>query len=226
MRSPEKMKMTPSLFKCILVETLKGKSLARILMNQTLTDVTITGDIIDIGSGSDSASYNRFLKFKKPYNIIFTDFYKNGKNIIKLNAENKFDIKDKTYDVVLCFNLLEHVFNYRNVVTESHRILKKSGTFIGFTPFLILFHPDPNDYFRYSHQALERLFEEEGYKCEKIKYCGLGPFTAAYNTVMGLIPKILRPVFLIPCLSLDFVICKVGKNSLKYPLGYMFIFKK
>jgi len=50
----------------IFVEALRGKSLHRTLMNYALSEFEVSGNILDLGSGSDSASYNRFLKYKPP----------------------------------------------------------------------------------------------------------------------------------------------------------------
>jgi SAM-dependent methyltransferase len=208
-------------------ELLRGKSLARTLLNFYLQDIELTGNILDLGSKSNSGSYNRFLKHIDPYKIIFTDWHKSGEGIIKLNLEERFGIEDNKFDFITSFNVLEHIYNYKNVVEESFRILKLGGVYIGQTPFLVNYHADPNDYFRYTHQAIEKMFKESGFVCQKMIYLGFGPLSASYAIRSHIYPKFLRPIFAIFAILLDMVIVKVKRSQkFKYPLGYLYIMKK
>ncbi|MFH7026623.1 MAG: bifunctional 2-polyprenyl-6-hydroxyphenol methylase/3-demethylubiquinol 3-O-methyltransferase UbiG [Heteroscytonema crispum UTEX LB 1556] len=38
--------------------------------------------------------------------------------------------KENTFDVVLCFDVLEHVFDWKQVISEAYRVLKKDGLFL------------------------------------------------------------------------------------------------
>ena len=228
----EKIKLSLSLFNNIVSESLKGKGIGRILMNFALNKVEISGKIIDLGAGTPKASYNRFLRFKKPFNVTYTDFYEEGENLVKLNLEEKYSLPDDNFDNILCFNALEHVYNYQNVVTESYRILKDGGTFIGATPFICSYHPSPNDFFRYSKDAIDKIFSKVGFKMEKMVYLGFGPFTASFSQWGNLIPnnfflKIIKLVLLIPHIALDLLLNLITKRfQNNYPLGYLYIFKK
>ena len=92
MRLPEELKLSGKLLRTILFETLRGKSLGRTLMNYCLSEFELTGDIIDLGSGSVRASYYRFIKFREPYKLTYSDYYKTGANIIKLDLEKPFPL--------------------------------------------------------------------------------------------------------------------------------------
>ena len=192
-----------------------------------LSEFELTGDIIDLGSGSERASYYRFLKFNEPYNLTFSDYYKAGANIIKMDLEKTFPLEHDSFDCVMCFNVLEHVYSFENVVKESYRILKKGGLFIGSTPFLQSFHPDPHDYFRYSHESLLKIFEAENYVCLRMVYLGFGPFSLSLAHWVTLVPRVLKPWPVLPCLFLDILFNKFFSSSrMKYPLGYVFAFQK
>jgi len=224
---PEKIKLSGKLVKTICLETLRGKSLGRTLMNYCLSEFELAGDILDLGSGSEPASYHRFLKFREPYTLTRSDFYRTGANLIKLNLEKPFQVEPASFDYVMCFNVLEHVYNFKNVIKESYRILKKKGLFIGSTPFLQIFHPDPQDYFRYSHEALRKMFEEENYVSHRIIYLGFGPFSSSIAQWAGLLPGVFRPWPIIKCLFLDTIFNNFSKPSkMRYPLGYVFAFQK
>lgn len=223
----EGLRVSRKLIKIIFNEILKGKSIYRTLMNYALSEFELSGEILDLGSGSDSASYNRFLKYKDPFRVTYSDYYKNGKNLIKINLEEPFEIERNRFEYVMCFNTLEHIYNFKNVAKESYRILKNGGVFIGSTPFVSRFHPDPYDYFRYSHEALIRIFEEENYICHKIIILGFGPFLLTISHWEYLLPKMLRPVFILSNILLDMVLNKLSESSqTRHPLGYVFVFTK
>jgi len=227
-----KPKLHPALLNDIVAESLMGKGIGRILMNHALSKVAVSGKIIDLGAGTASASYNRFIKFVEPYKIICTDFYQSGEDLIKLDLEHPFDLADSSYDNIFCFNVLEHVYNYPNLISESLRILKPGGKFIGATPFICDYHPSPNDYFRYSPEALVKMFEEFGFKLEQMTFLGLGPFTAGFSQWGNLMPnrhlfKALKLVLLAPHLLADVLLEFMTKKfQYSYPLGYLYTFIK
>ncbi|MBU2535422.1 MAG: class I SAM-dependent methyltransferase [Chloroflexi bacterium] len=226
----ESIQLSRSVVKTILVEGIRGKSLGRILMNNILSEFELSGNILDLGSGSDSASYNRFLKYKEPCNVTYSDMYREGENLVRIDMEKPFQIEHNIFDYVMCFNALEHVYNFRNVIEQSYRVLRRGGVFIGSTPFIHRFHPDPFDYFRYSHQALLRMFEEENFICERIFYIGFGPFTLAGTQWTSLMRKAFRRIFVFFDLFnilLDWIFSRISKEYPKtYALGYVFVFKK
>lgn len=208
-------------------ELNKGKSLARTLLNLHLKDVKLSGRVLDLGSKSNQGSYNRFLQKESGCQIDYTDLYGNSAGVLKLNLEEKFPIADGQYDFITCFNTLEHIYNYKNAVSESFRILKSGGLFIGQTPFLVNFHADPNDYWRYTHQSVEKIFKEVGFRVEKIIFLGYGPLTASFALCAHLYPKFLRSIFIFWNILLDKIILKIKSNQRDiYPLGYLYIMKK
>jgi len=221
--------MNKILFKDLIKETFKGKSLSRILINnRTRKTKEINGKILDLASGTKKPSYYRFLNIEKDAEIISVDISNERKPDIKTDLEKPFPFSDKEFDNIFCFNLLEHIFNYRNVVNESFRVLKNKGRFIGTIPFLASVHADPNDYFRYTNSALKKIFERAGYREIKIKALGYGPFSVGYYMVAFLVPKFLRIFLLFFAIFLDKIIVKLRKihEKEKYVLMYYFECKK
>lgn len=223
----KKIRISQKLLKTIFIESLRGKSLGRILMNHFLSQIELSGDTLDLGAGENKASYNRFLKYKKPFKITRSDFFKKEKNILKINLEKPFKLQDESFDNIMCFNVLEHIYNFQNVIKESFRVLKKRGIFIGSTPFMVNLHPCPHDYFRYSHEALLRVFKKEGFVCLKMVHLGFGPFTTAWSQWEDLLPKVFKLPFILGSVFLDVLIDKFSKYYRgKYPLSYIFVFTK
>ena len=113
-----------------------GKSLARALMNKEATKYSVKGLVLDVGGGK-STDYLSFLKGVEDAQITTVDLriVGTGKSIDLENDPLPFT--NGAVDVVLLFNLLEHIYHYQNVVKETFRVLKKDGEIIGFVPFLV-----------------------------------------------------------------------------------------
>ena len=201
------------------LESLRGKSLVRMLMNEALSNLELTGDILDLGSGSGRASHERMIAYKEPYTLTRTDYHRMGPGTVKLDLEDSFKLENK-YDVVTCFNVLEHVYDYCNVLKESLKVLKPGGLFIATTPFLVRYHPTPEDYWRFSETALKRLLDEEGYTDIKVTGLGYGPFSCAQW--VNIYPKVLRAYIHLMHIALDNILLRAKPyHKDRYPIAFL-----
>ncbi|HEU5115000.1 MAG TPA: class I SAM-dependent methyltransferase [Candidatus Paceibacterota bacterium] len=67
--------------------------------------------------------------------------------------------KDEEFDVVFCFEVLEHVANPVKAVLEIHRVLKPGGKAFASTPFIYELHGEEyGDYWRFTRQGLKHIF--------------------------------------------------------------------
>jgi SAM-dependent methyltransferase len=213
------------IIKDIFKETLRGKSLPRILINARMRKTEeINGRILDLASGTIRPSYYRFLRIDKSSQIVSVDISDERKPDIKADLEKPFPFKEEEFDYVFCFNLLEHIFNYRNVINESFRVLKNNRKLIGTIPFLGSVHGDPDDYFRYTQSTLNKLFNEAGFKKINIEALGYGPFAIGYYMIASAFPKIIRLFLLFSAIFLDKIVVKFKRqhNKEKYVLMYYF----
>jgi SAM-dependent methyltransferase len=205
-----------------------GKSLLRTLMNERCREVSLEDKIVlDLGSGSQVGTYHDFFSTKAKK--IFTVDMKSGDgehSIINFEKD-ALPYADKSFDVVLVFNVFEHIFNYKFLVQETERVLKEDGYMIGFVPFFIQYHPDPCDYFRYTSEALEKIFLNAGYREIQIETIGGGPFLINYNNIVLSIPKVFKVLLLPVYLFLDYLFLKIRPKARKrFPLGYFFVARK
>jgi len=69
------------------------------------------------------------------------------------------DIRE-TYDLVLCLNVLEHVFDTKTAVGNLHRALAPGGRLVVAVPFAFPLHDEPHDYYRFTRYALEKMLAE------------------------------------------------------------------
>jgi SAM-dependent methyltransferase len=71
-------------------------------------------------------------------------------------------VEDGSYDVVLCTQVLEHVDDPATVVRELALVTAPGGRVLASTHGVMLYHPNPQDLWRWTHTGLHRLFESEG----------------------------------------------------------------
>jgi SAM-dependent methyltransferase len=195
----------------------KGQSLTRILMNFGFADFVLKGKVIDVGGGR-SPDYFNYFKKEGDVSVQAVDG-----SINKIDFEkDDLPFEYNSIDTVICANVLEHIFNYNHLIGEIRRIMRPGGQLIGFVPFLINYHPDPHDYFRYTNEALNKILTDNGFANTKIITIGSSPFFANYNNLMNIFPKILRTLIFVPCYILDrFYVYFRPEIKKRFPLGYI-----
>lgn len=211
----------------IFKEILKKKSLARALFNAELPAISLRGRVLDVGGGRNQ-DYLEFLNRNMDVSVETVDI------VLKQQGGKKADFeKDplpfqvNVFDYILIFNVLEHIYNYHFLVRETHRVLKDGGRMVGFVPFLVPYHPDPRDYFRYTKEALQKILESDGFRDVHVKEVGRGPFAVNYNNLVLSLPLFVRVVILPLAYCADSVFLFFRpKAREKYPLGYLFTGKK
>jgi 2-polyprenyl-3-methyl-5-hydroxy-6-metoxy-1,4-benzoquinol methylase len=67
-------------------------------------------------------------------------------------------VEDASFDVVLCLQVLEHVPDPAAAVRELRRVVKPGGRVLLSTHGVYPFHPNPNDFWRWTHDGLAHLF--------------------------------------------------------------------
>jgi ubiquinone/menaquinone biosynthesis C-methylase UbiE len=72
-----------------------------------------------------------------------------------------------TYDVVICTQVIEHIFDHAQVFKEAYRLLKPGGLFIVSSNLIWELHEVPNDFYRFTRYGLEELLTRSGFSiCE------------------------------------------------------------
>lgn len=187
-------------------------------MNLELRQYKIYGQVLDIGGGVNP-SYLNFLQKGENVQIRNLD----SKNMAIDLEKDKLPAADESIDCVLLFNILEHIYSHNFLAQEVFRVIKKSGLVLGFVPFLVNYHPDPHDYFRYTGEALEKIFNQAGFKEITVREIGGGPLKVNYNNIVFAFPRIIRlAIFPFYYLADRFLIKLKPEVKKRYPLGYMF----
>ncbi|MBI1353801.1 MAG: methyltransferase domain-containing protein [Acidobacteria bacterium] len=87
---------------------------------------------------------------------------------------------DDSFDVVVSQEVFEHLPDPWMALREVRRILKPGGRLYLQVPFVIGYHSGPADYWRFTHQGLERLLEGAGFQIDRLE-TAVGAGTGIYR---------------------------------------------
>jgi SAM-dependent methyltransferase len=102
---------------------------------------------------------------------------------IAIAADGRIDAADASADLVVSFQVLEHVRDLGRYFAEARRVLKPGGRLLLSTHGTWLYHPHPEDHRRWTRQGLVAEIEGFGFAvtaCEPV----VGPL--AWTTVLRL----------------------------------------
>lgn len=124
---------------------------------------SVTGKTLDVGCAT------------KPYEPLFrSDIYHGLEIETTVHSDesradfyydgNVFPFQEGEYDSVVTNQVLEHVFNPDQFLSEINRVLKPGGSLLLTVPFVWDEHEQPYDYARYSTFGLKSLLEKHGFE--------------------------------------------------------------
>lgn len=122
----------------------------------------LKGRLLDVGCG------------RKPYRTLFDVDEYIGLEIESAETRargvadvfyggSEFPFPSESFDVVLCNQVLEHVFTPFEFLSEINRVLRPGGTLLLTVPFVWDEHEQPNDFARYTSFGLGHLLENTGF---------------------------------------------------------------
>jgi SAM-dependent methyltransferase len=113
--------------------------------------------LLDVGSGV------------KPYAALFDGAVAeyigvdSGNRAAELEGTaEELPVPDGSFELVLCTQTLEHADDPAGVVRELRRVIAPGGRVLVSTHGVQVYHPNPDDLWRWTHAGLERLFRENG----------------------------------------------------------------
>ncbi len=209
---------------------MRTYSILRTKEDAEISRLKFSGRVLDLG-GHKGSSYYKLLRSVQPVEVANFDSTRPDTHKVSSGADHIFDFEkpfplpDASFDHVLCINVMEHIYNFRNLMSESARILKHGGTINISVPFFFNIHSSPNDYFRYTKSALERICADAGFTNITIKELGDGPCSAIFQNFGGSIPTLfLKLIFKNIAIGVDIFFSKISQrySTIKYrvPLGY------
>ncbi len=94
-----------------------------------------------------------------------------------------FPVEDGVITVVLHSEVIEHIYNTKQFLSECYRVLKKKGKMVFTVPFQARFHYIPYDYWRFTPASLYQLLSEAGFKGIVIMERGSDVTVAGYKVL-------------------------------------------
>ncbi|SDX79292.1 DREV methyltransferase [Ruegeria halocynthiae] len=113
--------------------------------------------VLEIGSGKQvkgQEAYSAVHIFNDVAEFRQTDINPaHGHEVLDIT---KMNIQEQ-YDLILCLNVLEHVYETEVAVCNLHAALRPGGRLIVAVPFAFPLHDEPHDFYRFTRYALERM---------------------------------------------------------------------
>lgn len=128
----------------------------------------IKGKTLDFGAGN--AKYRDIIKSAADEYVAFD--LMPGPNIDVVGDVLNSPFVDNEFDTIISTQVLEHVEKPWLMVREMRRILKPGGVCVLTAPFLVPFHADPHDYFRFTTEGVDSLLKNEGFEVLECDYYG------------------------------------------------------
>lgn len=130
--------------------------------------------ILEIGSGRYDID-----KFFDDSNIfiksdINPEFGHKNIDVTKMNNKNE-------YDVIICLNVLEHVFDFNAAISNIYEALKPNGKLFLAVPVFYPLHDEPYDYWRFSEHCLRKVLSN--FTHVKIMKSGFREFPYNYSII-------------------------------------------
>jgi len=151
-----------------------------------------TGRVLDYGCAD--VPYRRF--FAADIDYVTADLRGNARAAIEINADGSLPCEDESFDAVVSTQVLEHVGDPGLYLSECHRVLRPGGRLLLSTHGMMLYHPDPVDYWRWTCAGLRRIVQDAGF--DVVRFEGIMGLTATgvqftQDALLGHLPKMLRP---------------------------------
>jgi len=113
--------------------------------------------VLDVGCGP-KPYYPFFAEWADEY--IGVDVVENPVAEL-LGPVEALPVEDGSFDLVLCTQVLEHCDDPAQAVRELRRVTAPGGRVLASTHGVQVYHPSPEDLWRWTHVGLRRLFERE-----------------------------------------------------------------
>lgn len=156
-----------------------------------LSKITLSGSVIDLGGGK-RAEYHKL--FTGDFTITTANISESSQPDILCDLEQPIPAENASFDGALLINVLEHIYEYRQLLRETARVLRPGGQVVIAVPFMMPFHASPRDFHRYTQATLERALTESGLIDIRIVPLGSGVCAARWLFLQRLLPGFLQPI--------------------------------
>lgn len=121
----------------------------------------VNGKLLDLGCGKVPL-YALYKQYISESVCVDWDNSLHGNVFLDVTHDisKKLPFENSSFDTVICSDVLEHVYNPKDVLGEMVRVVKPEGYIIITTPFNYWMHEMPYDYFRYTTSFYKEFAKE------------------------------------------------------------------
>ncbi|MGA2111908.1 MAG: methyltransferase domain-containing protein [Anaerolineales bacterium] len=123
--------------------------------------------------------------------------------------------QDGAFCLVVSQETLEHLRDPWAGVKEMARVLRPGGTLYLQVPFVIGYHPGPEDYWRFTRMGLKELVRHSGLQCSEVQI-SVGPATGFYRILVEFFATIAARI----C-SRAYLPVKAASSLVFFPLKWL-----
>lgn len=184
----------PSIFNSRRIMIVKLRKQIEYTIDQYIHNGSF-GKLVDYGCGQ-SPYRNLFIPHIEKY--ICADLDINTRAEIILTPSGELPLQEKSMNIVLSTQVLEHVENPVLYLNEARRVLDENGLLILSTHGYWLFHPTPTDYWRWTSAGLTKIVREAGFEIVYFKGLlgrGAAGMQLLQDSFLFKLPKVLLPVY-------------------------------
>jgi SAM-dependent methyltransferase len=159
-----------------------------------LLEVPADGRVLDYGCAEQP--YRHF--FASSVALVGADLPGNPDADIAIAGDGTIPVDDGTFDAVLSTQVLEHVADPAIYLEECRRVLRPGGRLLLSTHGLMVYHPDPVDYWRWTGAGLEQIVTAAGMRLvhrEGIMGLGAVGLQFVQDSMYHRLPRRLRAPF-------------------------------
>jgi SAM-dependent methyltransferase len=171
--------------------------------------------LVDFGCGI-KPYYNLFFPYVSKY--LGADIEGNPDADIIISQNNVIPLDNNSIEIVLSNQVLEHVNSPDLYLGECFRILKNDGLLIISTHGYWMYHPDPNDYWRWTSSGLKKIITSQGFtidECVGVMGLSATSMHLFQDSIHFKLHSILRKPFIIVMQFIIRLMDKIQKQSEK-----------
>lgn len=186
------------------------------------------GDLLDLGCGT------------VPFYELYRDHVKNTTCVdwescfhdtsfvdFSVDLNQNLNIEGRSFDTVLLSDVLEHIYEPKQLLSQIYNILREDGTLILNVPFAYWEHEAPHDYYRYTRYFFQKISCDLNFELTVVEQVG----SDVFDVLIDITSKLSKTY---PHKFIYKILLKIIKilHRLKYPsftnlpLGYFVVMTK
>lgn len=145
---------------------------------------------------------------------------------IAIGPDGTVPVPDASVDVVMSTQVLEHVTDPAVYLSECRRVLRPGGQLLLSTHGMMVYHPDPDDYWRWTCAGLRRAVGDAGFGIERFEgIMGLGAtgLQLFQDALYWRLPRLPRAAFALVLQSLIALVDRVERPELRRQNALVFV---